>query len=236
MTGNPLNATAAQIQFPDDAHGSESQASVLQASRPGGGIHETSAPEDVSRASVYTLLGALLRDVPDAALLKHLRSLTPAGGRDGFALAQENLRLAAGRLGLDELDDEYHQLFIGIGRGELVPYGSWYLTGFLMERPLGVLRDDLKALGFERSPGVYEPEDHVAALCEVMSALARDTELPADLNLMRQRAFYRTHMADWIERFWHDLERAESALFYRAVARLGSAFSALETRYLDKGA
>ncbi len=236
MTGNPLNATAAQIQFPDDAHGSESPASVSRAGRPSGGILAAIAPEDVARAGVYTLLGALLRDVPDATLVEHLRALPPAGSRDGFALAQENLRLAAAQLGLDELDDEYHQLFIGIGRGELVPYGSWYQTGFLMERPLGVLRDDLKALGFERSPGVHEPEDHVAALCEVMSALALDTEAPADLSLTRQRAFYQAHMADWIERFWNDLENAESALFYRAVARLGSAFNALETRYLGKGA
>ena len=45
----------------------------------------------------------------------------------------------------------------------LLPPSRWYLTGFLMEKPLGVLRDDLRALGFERDPNTKEPEDHVGA-------------------------------------------------------------------------
>jgi TorA maturation chaperone TorD len=221
MTGHPLNATAAQLHFPDDAQTS---------------VQSTIAPEDAARAGVYALLGALLRGVPNAALLEHVRSLPPAEGRGEFALAWEGMRLAAEQLRLEEVDDEYHQLFIGLGRGELVPYGSWYQTGFLMEKPLGVLRDDLRALGFERGADVHEPEDHIAALCEVMAALAQDAEVPAVLSLTRQRAFFQTHMAEWIGRFWRDLENAESALFYRSVARLGSAFTALEARYLEPGA
>ncbi len=126
------------------------------------------------------------------------------------------------------LDDEYHRLFIGLGRGELVPYGSWYQTGFLMETPLAVLRRDLVALGFERQPGVREPEDHVAALCEVMYALAMEP----GMDLERQRDFFQAHIESWIERFCADLESAESAVFYRAVARLGMAFFDLERRYL----
>ena len=221
MTGHPLNATAAQLHFPDDAQTS---------------VQSTIAPEDAARAGVYALLGALLRGVPNAALLEHVRSLPPAEGRGEFALAWEGMRLAAEQLRLEEVDDEYHQLFIGLGRGELVPYGSWYQTGFLMEKPLGVLRDDLWALGFERGADVHEPEDHIAALCEVMAALAQDAEVPAVLSLTRQRAFFQTHMAEWIGRFWRDLENAESALFYRSVARLGSAFTALEARSLEPGA
>ena len=220
MTGYPLNATAAQMHFPDDAEA---------------GVPTAVTPEDAARAGVYALLGALLRDVPNAELLEHVRALPAAEGRGDFALAWEGVRLAAEQLRLDELDDEYHQLFIGLGRGELVPYGSWYQTGFLMEKPLGVLRDDLRALGFERSADVHEPEDHIAALCEVMAALALDADAPSELSLARQRAFFQTHMAEWVGRFWHDLENAESALFYRSVARLGSAFGVLEARYLEPG-
>jgi TorA maturation chaperone TorD len=186
------------------------------------------SPEDAARAGVYTLLAALLRDVPDEALLARVRELAPARGRDAFALAWEGLRLAAASVDPAAVDDEYHVLFIGLGRGELVPYGSWYQTGFLMERPLSVLRDDLAVLGFQRGPQVHEPEDHVAALCEVMAALAQDPEV----DIERQRVFHQTHLAPWIARFWDDLGHTESALFYRSVARLGAVFAELEQRYL----
>lgn len=185
--------------------------------------------EDEARSGVYALLGALLRQAPDAAVLERVQGLDPASGRDSFALAWEALRLAAQQVAAPEIDDEYHTLFIGLGRGELVPYGSWYQTGFLMETPLGVLRDDLRALGFERQEGVFEPEDHVGALCEVMSALAGD----AETSIERQRAFYRVHLAPWVECFHRDLGNARSAVFYRAVAGVGSAFFALEGRYLE---
>ncbi len=187
------------------------------------------SPEDEARAGVYSLLGALLRDLPDPGLVSSVLELEPAPGHDGFALAWEGLRRAAGQVTPADLDDEFHRLFIGLGRGELVPYGSWYQTGFLMERPLGVLRRDLRELGFERQPGVHEPEDHVAALCEVMCALAQDPRT----RIERQRIFYEAHLGSWVERFCSDLEAAESAVFYQAVARLGSAFFALEHEYLE---
>lgn len=185
--------------------------------------------EDESRAGVYLLLSVLLRGAPGSGVLEQVRKLNAADGRDGFALAWEGLRLAAARVQAAELDDEYHELFIGVGRGELVPYGSWYLTGFLMEKPLGELRRDLQALGFEREPDVHEPEDHVAALCDVMAQLALDPQIPIE----RQGAFYQAHLAPWVERFCVDLAQSRAALFYKSVARLGSEFFALERRYLE---
>ena len=186
-------------------------------------------PEDVARAGVYALLAGLLRDIPDALLLERVPALEPATGRDDFSLAWEGLRLASRHCSTTEVNDEYHRLFIGLGRGELVPYGSWYQTGYLMEQPLGVLRRELAALGFARQAQVREPEDHAAALCEVMGALAQD---PA-VEVTRQRAFYWAHLRPWIGRFCSDLETAESAVFYKAVARLGARFFELEERYLD---
>ncbi|MGD8908539.1 MAG: molecular chaperone TorD family protein [Chromatiales bacterium] len=185
--------------------------------------------EQAYRRGAYGLLARLLRSPPDVEVLDQVAGFAGIDTRqDDMALAMSMLGLAATSSRPDTVDDEFHALFIGIGRGELVPYGSWYLTGFLMERPLGRLRDDLATLGFERQQGVSEPEDHVAALCEVMALLIDD-----DLALELQSDFFRSHLADWLGRFFNDLSEAGSAVFYRAVGRFGAAFVELEQRYLS---
>ena len=184
-------------------------------------------PAGQARADLYGLLAALLRAVPTPELVGNLTALAVDDAADAFSKALLGLRLAAREVSLPEIDDEYHALFVGLGRGELVPYGSWYLTGFLMEAPLGELRRDLQRLGFERQDGVCVPEDHVAALCEVMAMLVG--EQGADLDT--QRAFFDRHLGSWADRFFSDLEKAEAAVFYRAVGRLGQAFVALEREY-----
>ena len=186
------------------------------------------AEEQRYRAGVYGLLGAFLGSPPDQALLDHVSGLTVAESQPGdMALSISMLGLAASRCDVAAVDDEFHALFIGLGRGELVPYGSWYQTGFLMEKPLGALRDDLAMLGFEREEGVCEPEDHVAALCEVMTML-----IESGSTLEQQAGFFQNHIASWLERFFSDLSTAKTAVFYRAVGRFGSAFTALEKHYL----
>ena len=95
-----------------------------------------------------------------------------------------------------------------------------------MERPLGELRDDLRSLGFQRSDAVTEPEDHVAALCEVMLLLIEDAT-----PLAEQKRFFERHMAPWVTRFFADLESADGAALYRAVGRFGKAFAAFENQY-----
>jgi TorA maturation chaperone TorD len=107
-------------------------------------------PEAQARSDVYGLIAALLRRVPEAALIAHLAEMAVDDSGDDFSKALMALRLAANQVSLPEIDDEYHVLFVGLGRGELVPYASWYLTGFLMEKPLGELRRDLRLLGFGR--------------------------------------------------------------------------------------
>lgn len=182
------------------------------------------------RGATWTLLAALLRAPPDVALLARLRAL-PAGDPDDprpLAAAWAALRSAAGVGEPEVLAAEYQALFIGVGRGELVPYGSWYLTGFLMERPLGELRDTLARLGYARSDGVHEPEDHAGALCETLALLLADPALAREAAA----AFFAQHVDPWLGRFFADLEDAPSAHFYRAVGRLGSAFVAFERRYL----
>jgi TorA maturation chaperone TorD len=184
--------------------------------------------EERARADVYALLAALLGRPADERMLTLLRALdTRATAATEMAPLWDLLKQAASDGKPEEIADEYQALFIGIGRGELVPYGSWYLTGFLMERPLAELRMDLARLGFERDEAVREPEDHVAALCETMSLMIAADDIPFDA----QREFHEKHLAPWMGRFFSDLAQAESARFYRAVGLLGEQFMKLERSY-----
>ena len=188
----------------------------------------TLADEDRVRGNVYALLGNLLSAAPDRAMLELLRGITPEPDDDSLMAASwQMLAVAASRADQESLREEFDALFIGVGRGELVPYGSWYLTGFLMEQPLAKLRADLRRLGIERQPGVHEPEDHAAALCDTM-ALLIGADFPA--TLAQQHDFFERHLEPWLPRFFRDLQKAESAHFYRAVGQLGEQFIDLESQ------
>ena len=181
------------------------------------------------RASAYALLAALLRAPPDQALLDHVVALSPESDAESDELSEAMTALAsaAQQQRPEDLEDEYNALFIGLGKGEVVPYGSWYLTGYLMEQPLSELRDDLRTLGFERSPEIREPEDHAAAIFEVFSVMIAD-----NVGLDQQQLFFAKHMQSWLPRFFADLGKAKSADFYRFVAQFGVGFYALEEAYL----
>lgn len=194
-------------------------------------IEETrgSEPEDQVRAHTYGLLGALLAGAPAADLLQLLAGVEAASqDKDAaFADAWQQLAIAADRADPGAVAEEYQELFIGLGRGEVVPYGSWYMTGFLMDKPLAVLRGDLAALGFERQEGVSEPEDHAAALCETMAMLVSEGH-----GHEAQRRFFDNHMGPWMGKFFRDLDAANSAAFYRAVGQFGEQFMEFESGYL----
>jgi TorA maturation chaperone TorD len=179
---------------------------------------------DLARAQEYALLAVLLARAPDAAMLKRLSDLR--GDPSPLGLAHIALADAAGRTDVDKVEREFFDLFIGIGRGELLPYASYYLTGFLQERPLARLRDDLARIGIARSEGVVEPEDHAAILCEIMSGIVgRAFDTPAGTD----QQIFEKHLAPWIGRLFSDMERAESADFYRQVGSLGRVFVDIET-------
>ena len=182
------------------------------------------------RAGAYGLLAALLRAPPEQPLLDNLVTLSPQGDAepDVFSEAMSTLADAASINNPAQIEEEYQNLFIGIGKGEVVPYGSWYLTGFLMEKPLSDLRDDLRVLGFERSADTHEPEDHVGAIFEVFSVMISDAS-----GLSEQQRFFETHMKPWLEQFFADLGKARSANFYKSVAQFGTAFIELESAYLS---
>jgi TorA maturation chaperone TorD len=178
---------------------------------------------DVARAQEYALLAALLSRAPDADLLTRLSKLS--GDASPLGMAHIALGEAAASLNADAIQHEYFNLFIGIGRGELLPYGSYYLSGFLNERPLARLRADLAELGIVRVENNFEPEDHAGTLCEIMSGLA-GKRFPAPAGA--ERTLFDRHMAPWIGRFFMDLERAQAANFYSRVGALGRVFVDIE--------
>jgi TorA maturation chaperone TorD len=188
------------------------------------------AEDQLYRSSSYALIAALLRSPPDSAMLEYIAQLIqqPHDDSDDLLVAMSTLGLSAKMLNPTSIEDEFHKLFIGLGKGELVPYASWYLTGFLMEKPLSDLRDDLARLGYERDESVAEPEDHAAALCEVMSMMISE-----GLDLDTQQQFYNSHMESWIGRFYSDLSEASAAVFYKSLGRFGVAFKALEDDYFS---
>lgn len=179
---------------------------------------------DLARSREYALLSALLARAPDADLLVRLARL--GGDASPLGVAHVALAEAAADADVTRVEREYFNLFIGLGRGELLPYASYYLTGFLNERPLARLRDDLAAIGVERVEGNYEPEDHAATLCEIMSGLSGGT-LPAQDGM--ERRLFEKHLAPWIGRFFTDIERSEAANFYRHVGTIGRVFVEIET-------
>lgn len=187
-----------------------------------------SVTEDVAlRIDIYSLLAHLLRKAPDADVIDWLANLDVDAPNEliqttGMSAAWPLLKLAAQKTLLTAVEDEYQDLFIGIGHGEIVPFGSWFLTGSLMEMPLAHLRHDLKKLGFERDESVKEPEDHIAALLEVMMMLVTEH------NYIDQAEFFNRHIDTWFERFCQDLKTAKSAVFYSAVAELAWQFLSIE--------
>ena len=184
---------------------------------------------DQLRADIYQLLAALLRREPSQELLQFLTNLEVDANEDNaMTRAWLALKLAAAQFSPEQLQDEYFNLFIGVGAGEILPYGSWFMTGSLMDKPLALLRQDLLQLGFERQDEVKEPEDHVAALFEVMSVLI--LEAPSH----QQLAFYRRHIGSWIVRFFDTLSRCQSAAFYAVVAQLGRAFFETEIAEFER--
>ena len=181
--------------------------------------------EDQVRAQCYGLLAKLLARAPTASDLAALQGLD--GDGSPFGLALTGLAAASDPSSAAAIAAEYDELFIGLVRGELAPYASYYRTGFLHEKPLANIRADMVRLGLSRAEDLSEPEDHIAVLCEIMQTLIMGgTDKPQDLR--EQHLFYKAHLAPWVDGLFRDLEKAEAARFYRAVGHFGRVFMSIE--------
>lgn len=190
--------------------------------------------EDRTRAQLYRLLGALLARLPDREMLDRISAVSGDESSElGRALAA--LGRAASLTDPADADDEYHDLFIGVGRGELMPYGSYYLTGFVYEKPLARLRGDMARLGIERAEGVKEPEDHIASLCEMMAGLI-EGDFGDPVDLATQRNFFDAHLGPWAAQFFSDLEAAKAARLYAPLGTIGRVFMEIESTAFEMAA
>ena len=131
--------------------------------------HPETSEEDRLRADLYNYLGLMLAGPPDEILLAQTAGLT--GDASPLGQAIEGLARVAKITKPKAASREFNALFVGLGRGELLPYASYYLTGFLNEKPLAALRNDMSARGLSRAPNVFEPEDNIASLMEMMAGM-----------------------------------------------------------------
>ena len=187
-------------------------------------------PEDMLRADMYGFLATLLRGEPSDELLETVSTIN--GDPSAIGSASSVLATLAGKLSGDEIRDEYMRLFIGVGRGEILPYASYYLTGFLNDKPLANLRNDMTELGIERAEGVKDPEDHIASLFDIMGGMIRGA-FGAPTDLAAQAKFFKKHIEPWAPLLMQDIEAAKSAVFYAPVGTIGRAFMDIESAAFD---
>lgn len=182
-------------------------------------------PEDQLRADLYDYLAALLAGPPNKALLKKTVSLK--GDDSDLGVGFKALSRVATAQNEKSSESEFNALFIGLGRGELLPYASFYLTGFLNEKPLAALRNDMMGLRISRAANVFEPEDNIASLFEMMAGMITG-RFGAPAGLDQQKQFFNKHIGPWAGHFFADLEGAKNSVLYAPVGAIGRVFVEIE--------
>lgn len=197
-------------------------------------LSSPSLDEEAARAELYGVLGALYYAPPAPELLAQLRvAVTDAPTAGGF-LEEPWRQLVGIARAMDDaaVREEHNQLFGGVGKPEVYLFASFYLSGFLNEKPLAALRTTLARLGLGRAEGLPETEDHIAYLCEVMRYLIAGDDV-AVANLTEQRLFFGAHLQPWVGALCEAVEQHPRARFYAAVAGLTRAFASVEAQGFD---
>jgi TorA maturation chaperone TorD len=183
------------------------------------------APEDRLRADLYNFMGLLISGPPDQTLLDQCVGLS--GDETPLGQAIAGLARVAKVTKPKAAESEFNALFIGLGRGELLPYASYYMTGFLNEKPLAALRADMAARRISRAANVFEPEDNIASLMEMMAGLIVG-RFSGAATLDDQKTFFNKHVAPWAGHFFSDLEAAKNSVLYASVGAVGRSFLDIE--------
>ena len=190
-------------------------------------VQNSISEEDILRADMYGFLAALFRKEPSDELISTVAALegdqSPIGG------ACLTLAHLAKTLDNDLIRNEYVTVFVGVGRGEILPFASYYLTGFLNDKPLANLRADMAAIGIARADGVKEPEDHISSLFDMMAGLIRGS-FGRVYSVAEQASFYRKHVEPWAGMLMGDVETAKSAVFFAPAGTIGRAFLDIESQ------
>ncbi|MDA9914263.1 molecular chaperone TorD family protein [Alphaproteobacteria bacterium] len=181
--------------------------------------------EDQLRADMYSFLANLLRAEPNAELVNQLTKLESDESPIGKSI--KTLSKLASSLDLPTIRDEYVRIFIGVGRGEILPFASYYLTGFLKDKPLAKLRNDMKEIGIQLTENVKEPEDHIASLFDMMSGLILG-KFSKKFSIGEQKEFFNKHLAPWVDLLMRDIESSRIAVFYSPIGTIGREFMEIE--------
>ena len=187
--------------------------------------------EDLARADYYAVLSRLFYAPPDAGFLATLAAAGSADGQGALPAAWNALCAAAGSTSAESTREEYDALFVAIGRPAVVLYASWHLTGFMMEKPLAKLREDLAELGLARGMDILEPEDHFAALMDVMRHLLLETARTDAERVALQQRFFSNHIMTWYESLCDAIVKQPEARLYRHAAEFVRAFFELEKMF-----
>jgi len=181
--------------------------------------------EDQLRADMYSFIANMIRTEPSQELIDSVKTLSGDSSLIGSSI--KLISKLASTMHISEIHDEYVNLFLGVGRGELLPFASYYLTGFLNDKPLSKLRDDMNELGVVRLKEVKEPEDHVSSLFDIMSGLITGKFGKVYL-ISEQSTFFEKHLNSWVHLLMSDIESAKTAVFYVPIGSLGKEFINIE--------
>ncbi len=181
--------------------------------------------EDRLRADLYNYLGLMLSGPPDQMLLDQSAALS--GDDTPLGTAIRGLTRVAKVSKSKTVRSEFNALFIGLGRGELLPYASYYLTGFLNEKPLANLRATMANFGMTRADDVFEPEDNIASLMEMMAGMIVG-RFGRVATVSEQNSFFNAHIGTWASHYFDDLQAAKSSVLYASVGAVGAAFMDIE--------
>ena len=181
--------------------------------------------EDRLRADLYNYLGLMLAGPPDQLLLDQSAGLS--GDETDLGQAINGLARVAKISKPKAVRTEYNSLFIGLGRGELLPFASYYLTGFLNEKPLANLRATMADFGMTRANDVFEPEYNIASLMEMMAGMIVG-RFGRVASVAEQQAFFNAHISTWATHYFNDLQGAKSSILYASIGAVGLAFMEIE--------
>ena len=181
--------------------------------------------EDQLRADMYSFIANLIRTEPSQDLVESIKNLK--GDKSTIGSAIKLLSKFASTIHISEIQDEYVNLFVGVGRGELLPFASYYITGFLNDKPLSKLRNDMNKIGVVRLKEVKEPEDHISSLFDIMSGLITG-KFGKQYTISEQSEFFEKHLNSWAHLLMEDIESAKTAVFYAPLGSLGKEFINIE--------
>jgi TorA maturation chaperone TorD len=188
-------------------------------------------PEERARADMYALIAALFYGPPSPQLLAMLAGAPALAGAGDASLpaAWARLQRAAANADAEALREEYDACFISIGEAPVMLFGSYYLTGYLHEKPLAELRATLARMGLARKEDAREPEDHISAVADVMRHLI----LSGDGAGNAERDFFDRFIRPWYGRLAERVEETSKSDFYQALGGFTRAFLDVERESFD---